>query len=137
MELGDFNVFDAEGLFAAFAGEMEVVMDVAVSARVAEAVFAKARTVVNFVNYMVFRVGKKAQRAKNTRPVHRGHLDFHIVERKRIVKLLYRLVNQYSHGSGTNAVVFEHLFYVVVFHNIVFYVHKYRNIFSKNQVLFN
>ena len=60
VELRDLNIFDAEGLFAAFAGEMEVVMDVAVSARVAKAVFAKARTIVNFVNYMVFRVGKKA-----------------------------------------------------------------------------
>ena len=65
MKFGNLNILDAEGLFAAFAGEMEVVMNVALSARVAKAVFAKARTVVNFVNYMVFRIGKKAQRAKN------------------------------------------------------------------------
>lgn len=71
MKFGNLNILDAEGLFATFAGEMEMVMNVAVAARVAKAVFAKARTVVNFVNYMVFRIGKKAQRAKNTRPVHR------------------------------------------------------------------
>ena len=71
MKFGNLHILDAEGLFAAFAGEMEVVMNVAVSARVAKAVFAKARTIVNFVNYMVFRIGKKAQRAKNARPVHR------------------------------------------------------------------
>ena len=71
MKFGNLHILDAEGLFATFAGEMEMVMNVAVTARVAKAIFAKARTVVNFVNYMMFRIGKKAQRAKNARPVHR------------------------------------------------------------------
>ena len=60
MEMRNLNIFDAECAFADFAGEMQMMMNVAAAARVAKAVFAKARTIVNFVNYMMFRIGKKS-----------------------------------------------------------------------------
>ena len=60
VKMRNFNIFNAEGVFADFAGEMQMMMNVATAARVAKAVFAKTRTIVNFVNYMMFRIGKKS-----------------------------------------------------------------------------
>ena len=42
MEMRNFNIFDAEGAFADFAGEMQMMMNVTTAARMAKAVFAKA-----------------------------------------------------------------------------------------------
>ena len=42
VKMRNFNIFDAEGVFTDFAGEMQMMMNVATAARMAKAIFAKA-----------------------------------------------------------------------------------------------
>ena len=42
VKMWNLNIFDAEGAFADFAGEMQMMMNVAAGARMAKAIFAKA-----------------------------------------------------------------------------------------------
>lgn len=135
MYLGDSLIFEAVGLAADRAGEVDVLAQfvmmmrartietdvvalrsvaliVAMGVFEADAVFLFARTIVEGVEQVV--IDEKGECTENRAPIHGGQQTFEVGHGEGVVEVTERLPDEDAHGSGAHVVVLQVLGYFVV-----------------------
>lgn len=113
-------VFQAKGLAATLAGEVDVsAMDVCVFLVVmfvttAKAVFARARSVVNLVQQLLFR--EETQRTEDAAPIHLGQHLLYIAQCEGLMLTAHLAPYEYAYGGGAYAMGLQVLFCLFALH---------------------
>ena len=102
-------VFEAVGFATSGAGKMHMIEVVTVLAA-ANTVFSNARTVVYFMQNLVF--SEETECPKNAGTIHFWEPFFHICERKCLRTVLYGLVDEISDRCRTDVMLLQSFFNV-------------------------